>query len=84
LRPEFTLSPVIGHKVSRYSVACARPKSVATAKVISRLIPEQSIPAGNQAVLKYKLSVPGCVASPIASKPASPIVRFTAGLVNSG
>src|SRR5258708_15451170 len=84
LRPEFTLSPVIRHKVSRYSVACATPKSVASAKVISRLIPEQSIPSGNQAVLHYKLSVPGRVASPIASKPASPIVRFTAGLVNSG
>jgi hypothetical protein len=84
LRPEFPLSPVIGHKVSRYSVACARPKSAATAKVVSRLIAEQSIPSGNQAVLNYKLSVPGSIASSIASKPASPIVRFTAGLVNSG
>jgi hypothetical protein len=65
-------------------VAGARPKSVATAKVISRLIPEKSIPSGNQGVLNYKLSIPGCVASSIARKPASPIVRFSAGLVNSG
>jgi hypothetical protein len=30
LRPEFPLSPVIGHKVSRNRVACARPTSAAT------------------------------------------------------
>jgi hypothetical protein len=64
-------------------VARARPKSVATAKVISRLIPKKSIPSGNQAVLNDRLSIPGCVAFSIAGKPVSPIVRFTAGLVNS-
>jgi hypothetical protein len=83
LWPEFTLGSVVGHKISGYRVARARPESIATAKIVSRLKPQQSIPSSEHAVLNYKLSVPGRVAFAIAIKTAAPSVGLTHGLVKS-
>ena len=84
MRPKFTFSSVKGYKVSRYRVESATPESVATAKVVPRLKPEQGVPSSEHAVLNYKLPVPCCVASAVARKAATPIVGFTTRLVNSG
>src|SRR5712672_2045629 len=53
LWPKVVLTSVIGYKVSRYSVARARPEPLATAKVVPWLIPEQSIPRRQYAALNY-------------------------------
>src|SRR5258708_6341900 len=83
LRPKVVLTSVIGYKVSRYSVARARPEPLATAKVVSRLIPEQSVPSREYAALNYELSVPRRATSAIANRTAAPIGRLTPCLVKS-
>src|SRR5882762_6247655 len=83
LWPKVVLTSVIGYKVSRYSVARARPEPLATAKVVPRLIPKQSIPSRQYAVLNYELSVPRRVTSAIANGTAAPIGRLATCLVKS-
>src|SRR5882762_8065596 len=72
LWPKVVLTSVIGYKVSRYSVARARPEPLATAKVVRGLIPKQSIPSRQYAALNYELSVPRRVTSAIANGTAAP------------
>src|SRR5581483_141517 len=62
---------------------CARPESIAAAKIISSLVAQQCIPSRKYAVLHHELPIPRRVAPAVAFETAAPFMRRAACLVET-